>query len=182
MKIIYTRKGDEIFVDDEDYNWLNGFTFHIDTDGYPRTAIKVNGKFKKFRMHRMIFHKYFEEDYNNKEILVDHKNRNKKDNQKNNFRKSSVSQNNTNRDQRSFKKSGKYKGVYEVKGRFQVKINIDKKEERVGIFYDEISAANCFNYHSSIHNKEFAVLNDIPFMTYEEWNKNRTPTKRRKIK
>lgn len=48
MRIIYTAKGDELLVDDDEYNYLSQFSWYIDTEsGVPR---KKGGVF----MHRLV--------------------------------------------------------------------------------------------------------------------------------
>lgn len=78
MKIIYTRKGDEIMVDDEDYEELNQFLWHV-SEGYALTKYSnVNGR-HYVRMHRVIMKTKKGDD-------TDHINHNKLDNQKKNLR------------------------------------------------------------------------------------------------
>lgn len=58
MKVIYTRKGEEILVDDEDYDRLNQHIWMINSDGYAvRGEIRPGGgrrDIDTIRMHREI--------------------------------------------------------------------------------------------------------------------------------
>lgn len=91
MATIYTRKGESILVDDEDYEWLNRFTWAItDYIGYPTTNLgAINGKSKTITMHRMLV-------IAPKGHVVDHINRDRTDNRKQNLRIASKSENTLN--------------------------------------------------------------------------------------
>lgn len=81
MKIIYTNKNEPIFVDDEDYEWLNQYTWCLH-GGYAVSSIfnrKGDGNYDYCRMHRMILNP----DAN---LFVDHINHVKHDNRKENLR------------------------------------------------------------------------------------------------
>jgi hypothetical protein len=55
MKIIYTRKGEEILVDDEDYEDLSQFTWHL-SNGYPTRGAYCAETGRKYTesMHRRV--------------------------------------------------------------------------------------------------------------------------------
>ncbi len=129
MKIIYTRKGEEIFVDDEDYDELNKHTWHINNTGYAiRYLNKEKGKPRKaVLMHRGIM-------CAPKGMVVDHINHNQTDNQKNNLRVCTHAENLKNRKS----KKGKVVGVYWAKkyNRWETSIGIDGKLIHLGTFQD----------------------------------------------
>ena len=91
MKIIYTSKGEEIFVDDEDYLELNCYSWHLNNGKYAvRNSTKNNGKRTSIAMHRTIM--------NAKEgEFVDHINHVTFDNTKKNLRICTIQENSRNR-------------------------------------------------------------------------------------
>jgi len=106
MTIIKTRKGEEILVDDEDYQYLNQFCWF--TNNYGHTIFsrdnKIIGNFKtqKILMHRLIMNN------TDSKIEIDHINHSRLDNSKCNLRVVTRQQNNFNRG--LSKKSG-FKGA-----------------------------------------------------------------------
>jgi hypothetical protein len=91
VAVILTKKGEEIFVDDCDYERLCGYSWYLDKYGYAVAETKHNGERKKLRMHRMIM------GVTDQKVLVDHINCNKIDNQKINLRVCNQSENARNR-------------------------------------------------------------------------------------
>lgn len=87
MKIIYTKKGEEILVDDCDFEELNRFRWSLDKDGYAIRDIKLErGKYKRTTMHRFIMNTPTGHD-------TDHINHNRIDNRKENLRVCTRSEN-----------------------------------------------------------------------------------------
>jgi hypothetical protein len=112
MKIIKTKKGEEIFVDDEDYELVCEYTWFLNTYGYAITNIIHDGKRKQQSIHRMIL------GVSDSKVLVDHINWNKLDNTRSNLRLCSQSENCRNRGPQKDNTSG-------VKG-----LNYDKQRNR----------------------------------------------------
>lgn len=54
MAIIYTNRGVQILVDDEDFDDLSKFSWHISNRGYAARSIRRNGKNGSIRMHRYL--------------------------------------------------------------------------------------------------------------------------------
>lgn len=133
MKIIYTSKGQEILVDDEDYEELNAFPWHV-VEGYAMRHAKIadsEDKEYKQSMHRQIFGlSYGDPD------IVDHWNLNRLDNQRNNLRRCNTSQNAANSGLKSTNTSG-FKGVYLYKrvGKYLARIRKNGKRISLG-YYD----------------------------------------------
>lgn len=160
MKNILTSKNEEIFVDDDDYDWVIEYVWYIDSKGYAFTHID-----KKFcLMHRMIANA---EDHE----CVDHINHCKLDNTKINLRKCSKQQNSFNR-LKLDNTTSKYKGVYIGKDE-HIRMQIKRDGKRIHHIYftNELSAAACYDYYAKELFGEFAILNgiDIP---KEEWEKD----------
>lgn len=167
MKIIYTKKGEEIFVDDEDYDFLNNYIWHKDKYGYALTAIEDdNGKkYKKCSMHRMIF------KLNDSNIMVDHINGITYDNTKTNLRICSNSENVKNRRKTHGKTTSIFKGVSFNKSKKLWVAYIENNSEHIdiGCFTNEIACANAYNHYAKKLHSEFARINQVPYMDIEEW-------------
>jgi hypothetical protein len=163
--ILASPNGEGIFVDDEDYEYINQFVWHI-SGGYAVVVSpykKANGKWSSTttRMHRVVLNPKPEED-------IDHANRNKLDNQKHNLRVCGQALNNGNRAKCSRPKDSIYKGVSRVKNprmkkvswRCQVKVN--GKTTNIGSYNSEVEAAKAYNDYAVSRFGDFALLNAIP--------------------
>lgn len=163
MKEIKIDEGKVAIVDDEDFDCLIKYKWRI-INGYAVTYIPSPIK-QTILMHRIILKPNDDEE-------VDHINRNRLDNRKENLRIATRSQNLCNRKKINKEIShSKYKGVTINKGNFQARVVVNKKKYFDRCFTDEIAAANAYNYYAVIHQGEFAVINDCPFMEKEEWEK-----------
>lgn len=122
-----------VLVDDEDYEILTTFRWHF-RDGYAETCVSF-GKLKKaYLMHRVIY-LYFGKDE------IDHRDRNRLNNQKYNLRQATHSQNQHNTGLRKDNKTG-FKGVFlRESGRFRAYINIDGRRINLGTFGTALEAA-----------------------------------------
>lgn len=176
IKEVNLTKGFKAIVDDEDYDSLNNFKWRIHSGGYAvRNTSRKDGQRKIIYMHREIM-KLKE----NEEFVVDHINHNKLDNRKINLRVCTQQQNNFNKT--SLKNSSsKYKGVVVSKsGNFQMCFILNKKVLVSMMFSDEMASANAYNYYATLYHKEFAKLNDVPYMTKDDWIKYRVINKKGK--
>ena len=159
MKEIILTKGRIALVDDEDYEWLNQYKWCYAGLGYAyRNINKIPDT-----MHRqiMIHHGY---DING--LAIDHRNRNKTDNQKNNLRIATPAQNSANSDKRKRNTSG-YKGVSWSKDHksWEIYITENNKRKHLGFREDLIEAAKVYDIAAIKYHGEFASLNfpdDIP--------------------
>ena len=127
MKKIKLSKGYETLVDNEDFEWLNQWKWHLNDGGYALRSIYIKlaiGKYtsKHIRMHREI-------NKTPQGFDTDHINRNKLDNRRANLRTVTRSKNMINVGLRVNNKSG-YIGVYwdkfTNKWRAEIKINYKK--------------------------------------------------------
>lgn len=150
---VTNNTGVEFFIDYEDYPKVCNYTWNEKTgQGY----IVANYNHTKVSLHRLLF-----DDLNNSN-MIDHINRNKKDNRKKNLRIVNNSQNQMNRDKPKQNTSG-VKGVYwhKSKEKWQANIQINNKLIYLGIFdskQDAIEARkkaekkyfNEYNYYQNI--------------------------------
>lgn len=153
MKIITTSKGHEILVDDQDYELLSMMNWHVKGNGY--AVMNWGGKMRLQRtMHRLILGVY---DTN---VIIDHKDRNKLNNTRDNLRICTAKQNARNR-KAQIGSTSKYLGVsfFNRDKKWFSHIRINGKSKHLGVFKDEIEAAKCYDKHAAIMYGEFANLN-----------------------
>jgi len=134
----------------------------VDNVGYLQTNFNNGVKKKYFRIHRLVAI-YFIDNPNNFKC-VDHIDKNKLNNDVNNLRWCSYSQNFMNKNKRKVNKdTSKYKGVYHSKQNkgWCSQICIDNKKIYLGTFKWEIEAAIAYNNKAIEIFGEFASLNQI---------------------
>lgn len=149
MKEIFLTKGHVALVDDNYYEWLNQYKWcakETKTDKIYAIA-KINGEMKY--MHRIIMGSPAGKD-------VDHKNNNGIDNQRENLRVCTRSQNQHNRMPNG--KTSKHKGVSwdKTAGKYRVSISNNKKSRYLGLFKDEIEAATAYKNAAKELHGEYA--------------------------
>ena len=148
-------------VDDEDYDYLNQWTwcadFHRKTC-YVHRCIVVNRKRIKIRMHRLIM------GVTDSKILIDHIDGNGLNNCKINLRTCNALGNAQNRGKDRRKTSSIYKGVHLHKATNKWSAEVRAKgvkRKYLGLFDSEVDAAIAYNNAAKIHHGEFARLNLI---------------------
>lgn len=172
MKIIKTICGKDVLVDDEDYDYINLYDLHVNKNNYvickPKKKYKKMGLFSSMALHKVLMLP----EKTGRSINVDHKDGNELNNQKSNLRVCTHQENMFNRKLHSHSKC-KYKGLAWKKSiqKYEVKIQLNKKCMYIGVFENEIAAANAYNYYAKLYFGEFARLNDVPYMPKEEWEK-----------
>lgn len=161
MKLIPLTKGYSAEVDDEDYDRLAAFRWHVALTGrrnqrpYARRAVWVDGKSRSIAMHR--------------EILgfggfIDHRDGNGLNNQRSNLRRCTRSDNMANSAPRLHRAS-QWKGVTRNtnKGRaewpWRARIAKNGTGFHLGHFRQEYNAATAYNFAAEEVFGEFAVYN-----------------------
>lgn len=161
-------------VDDEDYEYLMQFNWCVSIRNNTNYAvsskkIEVNAIKKRFPMQSVITKSL---------LLIDHIDRNGLNNQKNNLREATKSQNGMNknpygsskylgvclyryRKKKFLKKSQIIKYYYPTRIRWVAKINIHGRSQHLGIFTTEEAAALAYNEAAKKYHGEFANLNVI---------------------
>lgn len=169
MKTIYTKNGDEILVDDEDFIWASWFSWYVNSHGYAVHTRWLRGKTHGVLMHRMMFMEIPEG------MQVDHINGNKLDNRRCNLRLCTHSENMRNRKHQKGT-SSKYKGVYwnKLAGKWQTRIKVKGKLKHLGYFHSEEVAAWAYDMYAKLYFGKFALLNSDIYgdlsWTYPEKN------------
>lgn len=140
-------------VDDSDFELLNKFNWHACPGKYTLYAItRISGN--KILMHSLLFSSW---------EMIDHKDGNGLNNQRENLRKCSQTQNNANMKIRKNKLKSKFKGVSHYRdGRWRASIQYMGYARHLGYFISEILAAKAYNEAALKTFGEFARLNEFP--------------------
>jgi hypothetical protein len=153
VKTISTKKGELIFVDDDDYVIISQYTWGVMTNGYVATSKRKPDK-GKILLHRLITDAPAGK-------FVDHKNGNKCDNRKSNLRLCSNQQNQHNQTVRRGKSIFKGVSYHATRKRWYGSICHNNKSIHLGSFDNELDAAKAYNNKAKELFGEFANLNNI---------------------
>ena len=128
-------------VDEQDLQWLKGFKWQVEKHActhYAGTSIKIDGKWKRIRLHRMIMGA-------NPGELVDHINCNGLDNRRCNLRFASPSINSRNR-KKGKRRSSQFVGVHYSKERKKwcASIKVAGRYKNLGRYETEERAAEAY--------------------------------------
>lgn len=171
MKEINLTQGKIALVDDEDFEYLNQWTWHAEkgrSTFYAKRTDYNSGKAKGVRMHTEIlkFHNL------HSKTQVDHKNHNGLDNRKENIRPASAGENNMNHNIKQ-KGSSKYKGVVKHINNNTNSYRAAIQNKNLGFYENEEDAAIAYDNAARELYGEFANLN-FPMI--------KNPLKQRKTK
>lgn len=150
MKEIVLNTGKIAFVDDDDFEILNKYRWRCNKKGYAYRRQRYKEKRKDVLMHRFIL------NFPNSDI--DHKDRDKLNNQKSNLRLATRAQNSAN----SSKKKNcalMYKGVSKKFNKFRAEIKCQGKRYKLGYFLTEEEAAKAYDDAARKLFGEFAACN-----------------------
>jgi hypothetical protein len=150
MKTIELTQGFVAKVDDEDFHWLDRFSWCAN-EFQPGFWYATSGL---LIMHRLVM------GISTKTIWIDHKNRDTLDNQKFNLRIATPSQNQQNANIRTDNTTG-YKGVSRRYGDFMARISVEGKRIYLGTFSNAEDAARAYDAAAVEHFGEFARVNFV---------------------
>lgn len=155
MKIIYTRKGEEILVDDEDYDRLNKYTWHINSNGYAVRGVPIPGKKRASTTSAM--HREVMGLSKGDPRLVDHRFGIKTDNRKSELRICTNQQNLWNRKAYPHGASG-LKGVTcrPKRKKWEAYITLNGKKTFLGVFNTAEEAHEAYCRAAPLFHGEFA--------------------------
>lgn len=123
--IVTTNRGFEYIVDYDDFLLVKNFIWSDNDHGYAHRFIGTYPKRKKIYLHRFIM-----PGVDN----VDHKNRNKLDNRKENLRDGSNSINALNKDIDTSGTYSKVRGIHKMRDKWQIRIFSREKRVYLGTF------------------------------------------------
>lgn len=143
--------GKVTIVDDVDFEWLNKYTWNV-VDGYARAT--VDGVSDTF-MHMILITRT-----NGQQI--DHINRNRLDNRRENLRLCTRSENQYNIGLRKDNRSGARGVYYHIRDkRWIAKTKVQGERIHIGSFKTKEDAVIAYNEFVKKHHKEFAFVNPI---------------------
>lgn len=150
-----------VYIDDEDYDLIKPYNWHIKYDRkstYAISHIKSSGKYIKLSMHRLIMG-----IHGNKKLFIDHVDRNGLNNKKSNLRIATIKQNSQNVGLTKRNTTG-YKGVYFYSkgrnyGKYTACIVVGGVKIFGGYFNTAKEAAKKYDELACLHHGEFAFLN-----------------------
>lgn len=177
VKKIKLTRGKFALVDDEDYERLNKYKWHVNESRNLYYAMRsqavevVNGEQKRkgVKMHRLIMEHKLGRELKEEE-LIDHINHNTLDNTRQNLRITSVRQNNQNK----IRKNGsKFCGVHlnKTTGKWGAEFVINHKTMRLGYFDNELSAAKAYEMSCRLYSKENLICKIDKKPSYKISNK-----------
>lgn len=160
MKIPLTQ-GKEATIDSEDWDTVRPYSWraakYVRKNGdlwYAQTIVRKHGKRLTLRMHRLILNAPPEQ-------MIDHKDRDGLNNQKENLRFATPQQNSLN-SQRARGKTG-FLGVYKVGNKYRVQVKVGKKNRTCGYYDTPWDAAVARDMFAKKLQDEFRTLN-FPFV------------------
>lgn len=150
-------EGKYALVDQQDYYRLNYYNWTTKGSGERCYAVRLECDSKRMRfvsMHREIMGRP-------KGLQVDHRNRKRLDNRRENLRTATNSQNQYNKNKTKSKTSSIYKGVTYIKrtGKWRAQIMVNRKNIALGEYDEEIEAAKAYDEGAKLYHKDFARLN-----------------------
>lgn len=157
MKLIPLTQGQFAKVDDEDFETLSKFKWRAQWAPNVRSFYAVRslskqkaGKRLCLRMHRLVLKEPMG-------FLVDHKNHDTLDNQKENLRPCTNSQNGLHRKARSAVSSSGIRGVtwHGLSSKWMAYAQLKKKRVHIGLFENKQEAVAAYAAFSKIHHGEF---------------------------
>jgi hypothetical protein len=158
MKYIPLTQSQFAIVDDDDFEELNKFKWHAVYWGntfYAERTIRINGKKLNLLMHRELLCLKKHDG-----VIIDHRDRNGLNNQRNNLRIVTKSINQYNRKIQSNNTSG-YRGVcwHSQAGKWRAYIFIKGKQISLGLYSSSVSAAIAYDKSAVKYYKNDAILN-----------------------
>lgn len=158
MQLIPLGKGQFAQVDDTDFDWLNQWQWHAVGGRYAARRVRVDGKSRYIRMHRLIL------GLTDPAEFCDHRDRDKLNNCRSNLRRCTKAQNAMN-SRRLDEKTSRFKGVFKPNffrrrpKPWVAKIHVGDRDVFLGYHATEEGAAHAYDSAARELFGEFALLN-----------------------
>jgi hypothetical protein len=170
------KRGGATLVDDSDYAWLNQWKWKHAMDGYAKRNFTCSGVQKTIKMQHLILfgpaliesiesHNKIKADFKGK--MVDHQNRNRLDNQRENLRVTTPLYNALNSKINNKNTSG-YKGVSLDRRKWRAAFRVYKTCNNICGFLTAEDAARAYNAMCFEQYHDYSILNSIPGFSPEE--------------
>jgi hypothetical protein len=165
-KEIPLTQGKIALADDEDYEWLSRYSWHVyysrSNDAYYAIRNQVSGEYQNKKNRRTVYMHRAILNVTDSALDVDHINMNTLDNRKENLRIATRSQNQFNRNKQSNNTSG-YKGVYwhRQKAKWDSIIIVNKKRIFLGSYSTPEEAYNAYREAALEMHGEFIRLEEM---------------------
>jgi hypothetical protein len=138
MKVIHCVSGEEVFVDDEDFEYLSQYKWYFHkSDGYTYRNLEKKRNSKRIAMHKELIECPLGYER-------DHINRNRLDNRRENLRVVTHKVNSRNRKRPTNNTSG-YMGVWPCGKKFVAEIRYENQKYYLGIFENSLDAAKAYD-------------------------------------
>lgn len=138
MAQIYLGKGIYTEVDDQDVLWLSLMkSWHCGING-----VYSKHNRKTVYMHRLIYERMYRIALKEGE-LIDHEDRDNKNNKRTNLRLANKSLNAANRTKTKANTSG-FKGVFKKRNKWKAQIRVDRKSINLGSFFTKEEASKAY--------------------------------------
>ena len=146
--------GAVVLIDDVDLPLLTNYHWNLSHYGY---VVRYEGSSRNKTQRTIFLHHTILQTSGR----IDHKNRNKLDNQRKNLRPATGAQNAQNR--AKFNGTSRFKGVFWFKrdSRWAAQVKINGRSTHLGYFVDEVKAARAYDQAALLHFGEFARINDV---------------------
>ena len=122
----------QALINKQDYNKVKDFSWHQDSKGYVGASIRSGKKVKKIFLHKLILQP-------KKGFIIDHKNRNKLDNTRDNLRHCTHTQNQWN------SVWNRLKGIRKIGNKWRAEVWKDGANKHLGYFDSEEKASLAYN-------------------------------------
>lgn len=125
-------------------------TYHLKRGGYYQVALSSNSSSKDFYIHHLVIN-HFSNKPNDDNLVIDHLDRNRINNNINNLRWVSRSENGRNRTKQQGKYTSKYSGIYFNKtyNKYLAQIRVNGKRIHLGYFDNEDDAFIVYNNYNN---------------------------------
>lgn len=158
MQKIRLSRGKFALVDDEDFEWLSKWKWYAAPQSGKWKAQSSQWSKEKKKQITVLMHRLLMKPKDLEE--VDHRDRNPLNNQKENLRVCTGTENKRNIPKRKDNTTG-FRGVYRQNGKWSAKINHNWKAHFLGYFPTKQAAALAYNKAATVFHGEFAQLNAL---------------------